>query len=473
MASVRVVAGAFGKTKDFDMPELKIEYLPIDALVPRASNPRTHSAAQLKQIAHSIERFGFTNPVLIDEAGGIIAGHGRVAAAGQLGMTQLPCVRLADMSEAEIRAYVIADNKLAENAGWDRALLAIEFAWLDELKLDFDLSITGFELPEIDILLDEYAQTKAGEAEGQDDNVPEVADGPAVTRAGDVWQIGEHRLICGNALALETYAALMGDTRAQMVFADPPYNVPIAGHVSGLGKVQHREFAHASGEMSREEFTRFLSKACSMMASHSANGALHYICMDWRHMGELLEAGDAAYSELKNLVVWAKTNGAMGSFYRSQHELVFVFKSGEAPHINNVELGKHGRNRTNVWTYAGVNSFGEERGNLTLHPTVKPVAMVADAIRDASHRGGIILDSFAGSGTTIVAAQKTGRIARAIELDPLYCDVIIRRMAKTCGVEAKLEATGESFAEVTKRRAADLTQDHGAAIAAEPTGVLA
>ncbi|WP_207093557.1 DNA methyltransferase [Novosphingobium sp. PY1] len=452
------------------MPELRIEYLAIGALVPRASNPRTHSAAQLKQIERSIERFGFTNPVLIDEAGGIIAGHGRVAAARQLGIENLPCVRLANMGEAEIRAYVIADNKLAENAGWDRELLAIEFAWLDELDLDFDLSITGFELPEIDILLDEHAKAKARDAEVQDDIVPEVGDGPAVTRAGDVWQIGEHRLICGDALAAETYAALMGEARAQMVFTDPPYNVPIAGHVSGLGKVQHREFAQATGEMSRNEFARFLSTACGMMASHTVDGALHYVCMDWRHMSELLEAGEAAYSELKNLVVWAKTNGGMGSLYRSQHELVFVFKAGEAPHINNVELGRHGRYRTNVWTYAGVNSFGEERGNLELHPTVKPVAMVADAIRDASHRGGIVLDVFAGSGTTILAAQKTGRNARAIELDPLYCDVIIRRMAETCRLEAKLEATGESFAEVAARRAGEVAENNDATIAAWPTG---
>lgn len=434
------------------MAQLHIEYLELDILVPRVSNPRTHSADQIAQIARSIERFGFTNPLLIDEAGGIVAGHGRVLAAKQLGLTNLPCVRLASMSEAEIRAYVIADNRLAENAGWDRELLAIEFAYLDELDLDFDLTITGFDLPEIDMLLDEHARAGAGDAD-HDDDVPGPLDGPAVTRAGDVWLIGEHRLICGDALELRTYQGLMGNERAQVVFTDPPYNVRISGHVSGLGKVQHREFAQASGEMSRDEFTRFLAQALGLMASHAVDGSLHYICMDWRHMGELLEAGDASYSELKNLCVWAKTNGGMGSLYRSQHELVFVFKAGDGAHINNIELGKHGRNRTNLWTYQGVNSFGEGRSDLALHPTVKPVALVADAIRDASHRGQIVLDPFAGSGSTLIAAERTGRRARAIELDPLYCDVIAARMAQVCGLEARLEASGESFEHVATRRA--------------------
>jgi 16S rRNA G966 N2-methylase RsmD len=434
------------------MPDLAIEHLPIDALVPRASNPRTHSDEQLKQIARSIERFGFTNPVLIDESGGIIAGHGRVTAAGRLGMTKLPCVRLAHMSEAEIRAYVIADNRLAENAGWDRDLLAIEFGYLDELDLDFDLTITGFDLPEIDILLDDYAKAGAVDADADDDGIPLPANGPAITRAGDIWQIGEHRLICGDALNAETWTALMGDERAQVVFTDPPYNVPIDGHVSGLGGVRHREFAMASGEMTRDEFTAFLSTVLGRLADWSVDGALHFVCMDFRHVGELLAAGETAYSALKNLCVWVKTNAGMGSLYRSQHELVFVFKSGTAPHINNVELGRHGRNRTNVWTYAGVNSFGKDRADLALHPTVKPVAMVADAIRDASHRGQVVVDAFAGSGTTLLAAHRTGRKGRAIEIDPLYCDVIVTRMAQTCGLDARLDGTGESFADVAMRR---------------------
>ncbi|MEZ5656108.1 MAG: DNA methyltransferase [Sphingobium sp.] len=432
------------------MSGLQIEYRNIEELVPRANNPRTHSEKQIGQIAASIKRFGFTNPVLIDDGDAIIAGHGRVAAARHIGMDKVPTVRLSKMGEAEIRAYVIADNRLAENAGWDETLLGLEFAYLSELDLDFDLSITGFELPEIDLLIE---GVKADDGEDEADAVPEVSAGPAVTQPGDIWIIGQHRLICGDALDAESYQRLLGEARAQMVFADVPYNVAVNGHVSGLGKHQHREFAMASGEMSREEFITFLTRAFEQLAAFSVDGSLHYICIDWRHMAEMLVAGEAVYTDFKNLCVWAKTNGGMGSLYRSAHELVFVFKAGTASHINNVELGRHGRNRTNVWSYAGANSFGATRDNdLAMHPTVKPVALVADAILDASHRGGIIVDAFAGSGTTLVAAERTGRKGRGIEIDPAYCDVIIARMQQLFGLTATLEATGESFAHVTQQR---------------------
>ncbi|MCB2014671.1 MAG: DNA methyltransferase [Sphingobium sp.] len=433
------------------MSRLRIDYRNIEELVPRSSNPRTHSEKQIGQIAASIKRFGFTNPVLIHDGDGIIAGHGRVVAAKRLGMHEVPTVRLSDMSEVEIRAYVIADNRLAENAGWDETLLGIEFAYLSELDLDFDLSITGFELPAIDLLIE---GVDAGDDKGDEaDAVPEVASGPAVTQPGDIWIIGPHRLICGDALDASTYARLLGEARAQMVFCDPPYNVAVNGHVSGLGKHRHREFAMASGEMSREAFTAFLTRAFEQLVAFSADGSLHYVCMDWRHMAETMAAGEAAYTDFKNLCVWAKTNGGMGSLYRSAHELVFVFKAGTAPHINNVELGRHGRNRTNVWSYAGANSFGASRDtDLAMHPTVKPVALVADAILDASHRGSIIVDAYAGSGTTLVAAERTGRKGRGIEIDPAYCDVIVTRMEQLFGLAATLEATGESFAQITQHR---------------------
>jgi DNA modification methylase len=349
------------------------------------------------------------------------------------------------MSEAEVRAYVIADNRLAENAGWDRTLLGIELQYLTELEIDFDVTVTGFDLPDIDLLIGELSLA----ADGDDpaDAIVEVAAGPAISRPGDIWQIGSHRLICGDSTQLETYQQLLGTTRAQMVFTDPPYNVPIAGHVGGLGSIQHREFAMASGEMSPAEFTGFLQSVFGHLAAFSVDGAIHFQCMDWRHIPEILAAGTAAYADLKNICVWAKNNGGMGSLYRSQHEFVFVFKSGTAPHINNIELGKHGRYRTNVWNYAGVNSFGEDRDDLSLHPTVKPVAMVADAIRDCSHRKGIVLDAFLGSGTTLIAAEKTGRRGYGIEIDPAYCDVAIRRLRAVCGLEAVLEASGRPFAE--------------------------
>jgi DNA modification methylase len=433
------------------MSHLKIAYEPVSTLTPRARNPRTHSKKQIGQIAQSIRHFGFTNPVLLDEQRGIIAGHGRVEAAKLLGLESVPTVCLRDMSEADIRAYVIADNKLAENAGWDRNLLALEFQYLSELELDFDLTLTGFELPEIDVALGELAIGAESDEPDPADMVPETAGAP-VTRLGDVWHIGPHRLICGDSLQHDTYDRLLGAARAQMVFTDPPYNVPIDGHVCGSGTVQHREFAMASGEMSSEQFAGFLTAAFNQLAAFTVDGSIHFQCMDWRHMREILDAGAAAYTELKNLCVWSKTNGGMGSLYRSQHELVFVFKSGKAPHINNVELGRHGRYRTNVWTYAGVNSFGNNQADLALHPTVKPAAMVRDAILDCSHRKGLVLDSFAGSGTTLIAAQQTGRRGYGIELDPIYCDVILRRMKLVCGLDARLGENGPWFEEVARSR---------------------
>jgi len=424
----------------------------IDELRPRANNPRTHSNKQLEQIASSIQKFGFTNPVLVDADGCIIAGHGRVEAAKMIGVTEVTTLCLADMSEADVRAYVIADNRLAENAGWDRELLGLEFKYLAELDIDLDLSITGFDLAEIDCLIGDLSL--GDDRTDPADDVPKPATGPATTRSGDIWAIGAHRLMCGDATSPETYAALLGTEKAGMVFADPPYNVPIQGHVSGLGKVQHREFAMASGEMSKPEFVAFLTKVFSNLTQVSTDGAIHFQCMDWRHAPDILAAGESVYSELKNICVWAKTNGGMGSLYRSAHELVFVFKSGTAPHINNVELGKNGRYRTNVWSYAGANSFSRSRDeDLAMHPTVKPVAMIVDAILDCSRRNDIVLDPFAGSGSTLVAAQRTGRRGYGIEIDPVYCDLIVRRLQELTKCKAVLVGDGRTFEEIAADRA--------------------
>lgn len=441
------------------MTKLKVTDLPPGSLKPYDRNARTHSPKQVAQIAASIKAFGFNNPVLIDKDGGIIAGHGRIEAAKLLGFETVPCVRLEHLTDAQKRAYILADNKLAEKAGWDPEILKIELQHLTSLDLDFDVTVTGFEMPEIDVLLSDESDPA--------DDVSAFESGPAVTRLGDIWQIGPHRLICGDSTKAETYARLLDSERAQMVFTDPPYNVRIDGHVSGLGNVKHREFAMASGEMSTSEFTRFLADVFANLAAHSVDGAMHFICMDWRHMSEVLTAATPAYSELKNLCVWAKTNGGMGSLYRSQHELVFVYKSGRAAHINNVELGKHGRYRTNVWSYAGANTFSRTRDtDLEMHPTVKPVALVADAILDCSKRNGIVLDAFGGSGTTLVAAERTGRRGYAIELDPPYCDVIVRRLAKIADVEAMHAVTGQTFAEVAAERSA-LLRSTASDIAAE------
>lgn len=426
------------------MSQITIIDWPIADLIPYPRNPRTHSKKQIRQIAQSIETFGFTNPILMDGDGCILAGHGRVEAARLLELATVPTIRLEDMSEAQKRAYVITDNKLAENAGWDADLLAIELQALTEIDLGFDITLTGFEMGEIDVLI-----AGLNDADDEDEADPlQVIDRamPAVSQLGDLWHLGRHTLLCGDALKQDSYAALLGDDRAEMVFTDSPYNVPIAGHVSGLGKIKHDNFAMACGEMSESEFTGFLRTAFGHMADFSIDGSLHYLCMDWRHAYELLNAGRDVYSELKNLCVWNKTNGGMGSLYRSKHELVFVFKSGTAKHVNNVELGRFGRCRTNVWDYAGANSLSSDRADdLALHPTVKPVALVADAILDASKRGGLILDPFAGSGSTLLAAEKTGRRACAIELDPYYVDTIIRRFQKETGKEAVIADSGMPF----------------------------
>lgn len=387
------------------MQKLTVIYRDPKTLTHRAVNPRTHSKKQIEQLKHSIREFGFVRPVLLDKDNVIIAGHGTTLAAVELEMADIPTVQVDHLTPAQIRAYVIADNKLAENAGWDRQLLALE---LKELSLSFDLTMTGFDLPEVDVLLGEL-----GPGSDAADEIPETdRDRPAVTQANDLWQIGEHFLFCGDSTKPKSYEALLRGAQAQSVFTDPPYNVRIADHVSGLGKNVHREFAMACGEMTGDQFTQFLKTVFGHLADFSVDGALHYICMDWRHMREVLDAS-TAYSELKNLCVWAKTNAGMGSLYRSQHELVFVFKNGTASHVNNVELGRFGRNWPNVWTYAGVNAFGRERDEeLAMHPTVKPVALVADAILDCTHRGGIVLDAFAGSGSTLIAAEKTGRRLR-------------------------------------------------------------
>ncbi len=437
--------------------DVQITYLPPDQLNPRPTNPRTHTKKQIRQIADSITRFGFTVPVLVDQTNGIIAGHGRVQAALLLKLPTVPLIRRADLSDADIRAYVIADNRLAERAGWDEELLGKELAELEALDLDFDLTITGFEQPEIDLLISGIEND--GEEEPELPPPPVDRNRPAVTRLGDLWQIGPHRLLCADATKLESYQRLLGEEKAQLVFTDPPYNVPIQGHVSGLGQAQHREFAMASGEMTEAQFEDFLTDVFGLLAAHSADGAIHYVCMDWRHVGEVQRAGTKVYSELKNICVWVKTNGGMGSLYRSQHELVFVFKNGSAPHINNVELGKHGRYRTNVWRYAGVNSFGKTRSkDLADHPTVKPIALVVDAIMDCSERGAVVLDAFTGSGTTLLAAHKAGRRGYGLELDPHYADVILKRFA-ALGVEAVNRATGETFSAASLRVQAEVV--HG------------
>ena len=431
------------------MPELHIEYLNTGSLAPYTKNARTHSKKQIRQIADSIQQFGFTNPLLVDKDNMILAGHGRLAAAKLLQMGKVPCVRLEHMSPAQKRAYILADNKLALNAGWDEELLALELQDLLTLDPGFSIDVTGFSIAEVDHLIDGMRVEEAGAPE--DEHLPELHKGPAVTLEGDIWLLGPHRLVCGNSLSVDVCKTLMAGEVAQMVFTDPPYNLKIDGNVSGQGK--HREFAMASGEMNQPQFTAFLRNVFQNLIDHSADGSIHFICMDWRHMAEMLAAGEPVYSELKNLIIWAKDNGGMGTFYRSRHELIFAFKNGTAGHINSFELGQHGRYRTNVWSYKGMNSFGSNRNeDIGLHPTVKPVSMIVDAIKDVSTRNGVVLDLFGGSGSTLIAAHKTGRRAFLCELDPLYCDRSIKRWQAHARDDAILATTGETFEDVARAR---------------------
>lgn len=420
------------------------------ALKPAKRNARTHSPKQLRQIADSVTRFGFTNPILVDQENRILAGHGRVAAAQMLNLEQVPTLCIGHLTAQERKAYALADNKLALNAGWDQELLAIELREL--IAADFEVELTGFSFAEVDFTLDAAANAAPSGIDEPEDRIP-LPQGDPISRPGDIWVLGRHRLLCGDARNAADYASLMAGERAEIVFTDPPYNVPIDGHVCGLGRIRHREFAMGTGEMSQGEFIRFLASSLGLALPHLQSGTILYVCMDWRHMRELCDAGEEIGLELKNLVVWNKTNGGMGTFYRSKHELIFVFKYGDAPHVNSFGLGETGRYRTNVWDYAGISSISTSRNEeLALHPTVKPVALVADALRDCSRRGSIVLDLFGGSGTTLIAAQQTGRLARLIEFDPHYCDTIVRRFEAFTGKQGHLFATGASFDAISLQR---------------------
>jgi DNA modification methylase len=430
---------------------MSVAYRRIEELKPDPANPRCHTRKQVRQIAESIKAFGFNVPILIDRYGNIIAGHGRWLAGREFGITEVPTLCLDHLTPAQARAFMIADNRLTEISVWDDRLLARQLKELSLVGLDFDIEVTGFEMGEIDLRiasLDDPAQAEADPA----DVVPEIPATP-LSKLGDMWLLHRHRLLCGSALDSAVFAALMGEERAATAFIDPPYNVRIDGHAGGLGAIHHRPFPMASGEMARPEFTAFLGEAFRNLAAFSVDGAIHFVCMDWRHVEELLAAGREAYDELKNICVWVKDNAGMGSFYRSRHEFIAVFKHGRQGHRNNIQLGQFGRNRSNVWHYPGANSFtrySEEGNLLALHPTVKPVAMVADAILDCSARGDIVLDAFLGSGTTLIAAERTGRRCHGMELDPAYVDTSVRRWQKLTGGSARHAASGRSFDDLAR-----------------------
>ena len=423
----------------------QIEMIGIADLKPRPDNPRTHSKAQIALIAKSIQEFGFTVPILIDSEGGVIAGHARLEAARLITMDAVPAVRIDHLTPTQIRAYVIADNKLAERSDWDSDLLRVELKALEDL--DIDLCDLGFETPELDILF-------VIEGDDTEELAPEIDTSvPAVCQAGDVWCVGPHRLGVGDVRDEALLAGVLGGQSARMVLTDPPYNVAVNGHVRVKRDDAHGEFAFASGEMSSEEFVDFLTGTLRPLVRSLIDGGLVYSFMDWRHIDELNRAAFRLGLDPINLAVWVKPNGGMGSLYRSRHELCAVYKSGKASHINNVELGKHGRYRTNVWEAPGMSSFGAGRdADLAAHPTVKPVALLTEAILDVSRRGEIVLDGFAGSGSTLVAAHKADRIGCGIEIDPRYGDVALNRLSKAVGEPARLVSSGETFDAIAELR---------------------
>lgn len=433
-----------------DALNLAVEYLPLADLTSRSRKLRIHKKSDVAALAAAIRQFGFVVPVLIDQTGAIVSGNGRMEAARTLGMSNVPCIRLTHLDESQLRVFRIAENQLGQLAGWDAEALGLELQDLSNIDLGFSLEITGFSAARIDALILE------GDAGGENADVLPDRPTEPVSRLGDLWILGDHRLFCGDATSPESLAAVLQGEHARCVFTDPPYNVAVAGHITSAGL--HDEFVMASGEMTEDEFTTFLTKVLERIREALAPGGLCYFCMDHGHVDETLAAQRSAGMERLNLIVWDKTAGGMGSFYRSRHELIFLFRSPGASHLNRVELGKHGRNRANVWTYEGVNGFGAKKAKAReMHPTVKPMALVRDAILDCSERGDVVLDLFSGSGTTLIAAEQSRRRGRATELDPRYVDVGILRWQDYTGREARLASTGRTFAEVRAARQAEAT----------------
>jgi DNA modification methylase len=435
----------------------QIQYFPIDDVKPYARHARLHNRKQRRKLEALLRRYGQVIPILVDEQHTVVDGHAVLEAMKALGYGEIMAVVAPGRDPTEVRALRLALNRIAEDARWDDDRLRAELA--DLLQLGFDLELTAFDGVEIDMALS-IEEPSAGVVEEVAAEELEPGDEPPIAWPGSIWVLDRHRIACGDARDGELIRRLADSRRVSGVFTDPPYNVPIDGFAGGLGRTRHREFAMATGEMSAEDFTRFLADFIGAVKPTLADGAILFICMDWRHMRELLDAGARNELELKNLCIWTKSNAGMGTFYRSQHELVFVWKYGAGPHQNHFELGQFGRSRSNVWEYRGINTFGKARAELLrVHPTIKPVMMVADALRDVTRRGDLVLDPFMGSGSTLLAAEETGRTCIGIELDPGYVEVAIRRWEKQTGKDAVEAASGEPFSAFADRRRGLATQD--------------
>jgi len=428
-----------------------IEHVAIAHLKTPPKPLRSCSHIQVKELAAIIREVGFVVPVVVDEDNRVWAGIVRLKAAAKLGMTKVPVVRLTDLSEAQKRAFRLADNKLAEKGKWNRKHLAIELPELAPLLVaeGLDISITGFSAVEIDQITVDLEDNSSDPTDEFDADLLRQAP---VSRLGDVYRLGDHILCCGDARDESLIRRLVGNRLASMAFLDPPFNISVRD-VMGRGRVKHDDFAMASGEMTNEEYRDFLRQALSAAAAASLGSAVHYVCSDWRQIGAVMRVGRRVYAKQLNLAVWVKTNAGQGSFYRSQHELIAIFRVGDDPHLNNIELGRHGRHRSNVWHYAGANTFRAGRlSDLQAHPTPKPTAMIVDAIKDCTRRDDTVLDTFCGGGSTLLAAERTGRRAVCVEIEPKFVDVAIKRWQDFTGQDAVHVGEDCTFLELKARR---------------------
>ena len=408
---------------------LMVTYRAVGDLVPAPRNARTHSTRQIAQIKASIEAFGFTNPILVDPEDHVIAGHGRLKAARVIGLMAVPTIVLSGLTQAQKQALRIADNKIALNAGWDLEILRLELSELTFLDVAVDPILSGFSTGEIEAILTPCV--------GTNDDVFRTSPVAARTKPGDVWILGEHRVGCGDSRDADFLQRVIGrETLVDAAFLDPLYNLRIGE--TALSSGRHRDFAMGASE-SEVKLRSFLADTLGAAARYSRSGAIHFVCMDWRHMDSISATCRTVYGELLDLCVWGKSDGGKGSLYRSSHELVFVYRVGKGPYLEVAEGGKHGRNRTNVWDHARVDTL---RGGLREDPalrTVKPTGLVADAILDVTRPGDLVLDVFLGFGTTLMAAERSGRRLRGLDIDPVRVDVAIERWSSRTGLAPQLE----------------------------------
>jgi DNA modification methylase len=426
---------------------LAVQHIPIDSVRPSDAPLRRHPADELEKIRRSFEEFGVVKPLLVTPSGMIVDGEARWQVLKSSGASYIDVIVIAGRSSAEIKALRLALNRIGEDAKWDSINLRVALEVLAAEK--FDLDLTGFDVPEIDYYLNLDAPQANVEENGSD--IP-LVEATAISTPGMIWALGDHRVGCGSATDLAFVSRLLSGRTANVCFVDPPYNIPVDGFITGKGRHRHREFVQGAGELSTDGYFTLLRDSLLVLKECCVPTALVYACIDWRHVTEMTVAGRACDMPLYTICVWTKTNGGMGGIYRNAHEFVCVFRAGADQPLDNVELGRHGRNRTTVWSYPGMSSFGKERDELlSSHPTVKPVAMIADVLRDVTKRGQVVLDTFLGSGSSLIGAQETGRICCGVELDPLYVDVTIRRWQNATGRDAVLVDTGEAFNNVAQR----------------------